>query len=432
MRRTGRAVAILLTGLTIAACSSPPDQTPVTSGQQSAAASSASPDQGAPSLVGRLPAPGQEVGTHAAIWVAFSEAVVGVDQTRFQIRDAAGAMLPASVSYDPATRSATLTPLTPLTVATSYQVALAGAISDAAGNLLPAESWTIEASHHVSFASGTYTGYHFAGAAGAFDAIRRITLDAPSSATASGYQTVADQGYLPIDAGSLSGFWVHGTADGMAQNDAGAPIPPLPACAYLDLPTARSGLDAWATTVLDTLYALPSSYVPPDLVDTSQASLNGGHLIRSLAVGDLTAMVAAAGAAGARLAVQSSYRSYGSQVLTFNGWVHQVGLDAALRVSARPGHSEHQLGTAIDFRSVSGPSPWSIPDWAVTTEGAWLSANSWRFGWILSYPRGTSAVSCYNYEPWHFRYVGREIAQAIHEGGTTERQWLWGQGYGVR
>ena len=423
---------ILLTALTITACSSPPDQTPVASGPPSAAGATPSPDQVAPSLVGRLPGPGQQVGTQAPIWVAFSEAVVGVDESRFQIHDAAGAVLPASVRYDPETHSATLTTLTPLTVATGYQVALLGAISDAAGNLLPAESWTIESSNHVSFASGTYTGYHFAGAAGAFDAIRRLTLDAPSSATAGGYQTIADQGYLEIDAGSLSGFWVHGTADGMAQNDAGAPIPPFPACAYLDLPTARPGFDAWATTVLDTLYALPSSYVPPDLVDTGKAGLNGGHLIRSVAVADLAAMVAAAEADGARLAVQSSYRSYSSQVLTFNGWVHQVGMDAALRVSARAGHSEHQLGTAIDFRAVSGPSPWSIPDWAVTTEGAWLSVNSWRFGWILSYPRGTSTVSCYNYEPWHFRYVGREIAQAIHESGTTERQWLWARGSGVR
>jgi D-alanyl-D-alanine carboxypeptidase len=428
MRQIVRPAVALLTAALVA-CAAPlpnaslPAATPLPT---------ATPDLVAPVLIARYPDPEAPMPTHGVVTVTFSEAVVGVDDARFQLRDAAGAALPAQVTYDPTTRSATLTPLTPLTVATSYRVALAGAISDAAGNLLPAESWTIEASNHVSFASGTYTGYRFDGAAGAFNAIRRLTLDAASSATTSGYQTFADQGYLQIDAGSLSGFWVHGTTDGMAQNDDGAPVPPLPACAYLDLPTARPGLDAWATTVLDTLYALPSSYVPPDLVDTSQAGLNGGHLIRSVAVADLAAMVAAAGADGARLAVQSSYRSYISQVLTFNGWVHQVGPDAALRVSARPGHSEHQLGTAIDFRSVSGPSPWSIPDWAVTTEGAWLSANAWRFGWILSYPRGTSAVSCYNYEAWHFRYVGREIAQAMHESGTTERQWLWAQGYGVR
>jgi len=372
------------------------------------------------------------MGTHDTIWVAFSEAVSGIDAAGFQLQDHGGNLLPAQVVYDPTTRSATLSPLSPLTVVSSYKVTLAGTILDAAGNRLAAESWTVGSSDHVSFASGTYTGYRFEGAPGVFDAIQRMTLDGRSGATATGYQTINGQGYLQISAGSMSGFWVHGTSDGLAQNDEGAPITPLPACAYLDLPTARPGLDAWATTVLDTLYALPASYVPADLVDTSRAGLNGGHLIRSVALADLTAMVAAADADGARLAVQSSYRSYGSQVLTFNGWVRQVGLDAALRISARPGHSEHQLGTAIDLRSVSGPSPWNIPDWAVTTEGAWMSANAWRFGWILSYPRGTSDVSCYSYEPWHFRYVGRAIARSIHDSATTEREWLWAQGYGVR
>jgi zinc D-Ala-D-Ala carboxypeptidase len=432
MTPRGLVLGILLMTLAAGACS--PSPTPEASPSQSASPtqSTPSPDVVAPAIVGRLPGPGAVMGTHDAIWVAFSEAVSGIDAARFQLRDQAGSLLPAQVAYDPATQSATLTPLSPLTVVSRYEVTLAGAILDPAGNHLAAESWTVATSGHVSFGSGTYTGYRFEGAPGVFDAIRRITLGGPSGATAIGYQTIGGQGYLQISAGSLTGFWVHGTPGGLAQDDRGAPITPLPACTYLDLPTARPGLDAWATTVLDTLYALPASYVPPDLVDTGQAGLNGGHLIRSLALADLTAMVAAAEADGARLAVQSSYRSYGSQVLTFNGWVRQVGLDAALSISARPGHSEHQLGTAIDFRSVSGPSPWNIPDWAVTAEGAWMSANAWRYGWILSYPRGSSEVSCYGYEPWHFRYVGREIARSIHDSATTERQWLWAQGYGVR
>ena len=130
--------------------------------------------------------------------------------------------------------------------------------------------------------------------------------------------------------------------------------------------------------------------------------------------------------------VQSAYRSYAGQVLTFGGWVRQVGYSAALLTSARPGHSEHQLGTAIDFRSVDGPAPWRLADWATTTEGAWMAANAWRFGWVMSYPKGSTAVSCYGYEPWHYRYVGREAAAAIHADAITLREWLWNQGYGVR
>jgi D-alanyl-D-alanine carboxypeptidase len=185
-------------------------------------------------------------------------------------------------------------------------------------------------------------------------------------------------------------------------------------------------------SVLDTVFTLPSGYAPKDLVDTSQAGLNGSFFIRTIAVSDLKAMVDAAAAAGAQLAVQSAYRSYTGQVLTFNGWVRQVGYGEALKTSARPGHSEHQLGTAIDFRSVGGGSPWNYPDWAKTTEGGWLTANAWTFGWVMSYPSGASAVSCYRYEPWHYRYVGRTTAAAVHAAGVTLREWLWSQAYGVR
>jgi D-alanyl-D-alanine carboxypeptidase len=143
-------------------------------------------------------------------------------------------------------------------------------------------------------------------------------------------------------------------------------------------------------------------------------------------------MVSAASADGANLAVQSAYRSYRGQVLTFDGWVSQVGYAEALQTSARPGHSEHQLGTAIDFKTAGGASPWQYADWATTTEGAWLAANAWKFGWVMSYPRGSSAVSCYRYEPWHYRYLGRTAAAAVHDAGITPREWLWAQGYGVR
>ena len=200
----------------------------------------------------------------------------------------------------------------------------------------------------------------------------------------------------------------------------------------MDLPTARGSAADWATTVLDTVFRLPAGYAPPDLVNTSAAGLSGGHLIRSVALDDLSALVAAAGAEGAQLAVQSAYRSYTGQVLTFNGWVAQVGYAEALQTSARPGHSEHQLGTAIDFRSVGGPAPWQVADWATTPEGAWLAVNAWRFGWVMSYPKGATAVSCYRYEPWHYRYVGRDAAAAMHADGVAPRVWLWSRGYGVR
>jgi D-alanyl-D-alanine carboxypeptidase len=136
-------------------------------------------------------------------------------------------------------------------------------------------------------------------------------------------------------------------------------------------------------------------------------------------------MAAAARLAGAPLAIASAYRSYSVQVAVFGSWSRLVGRSTALLVSARAGHSEHQLGTTLDFRGLGGGKPWSVPDWGRTRAGAWLSRNAWKYGFVMSYPRGKTDLTCYRYEPWHFRYYGREIAAAIHASELTPREWLW-------
>jgi D-alanyl-D-alanine carboxypeptidase len=103
-----------------------------------------------------------------------------------------------------------------------------------------------------------------------------------------------------------------------------------------------------------------------------------------------------------------------------------LGYDRALLSSARPGHSEHQLGVAIDFSTRSGEDPWTYRDFATETRaGEWLSANAWKYGFIMSYPKGKTAKTCYAYEPWHYRYVGVAEAAAVHASGLTLREWLW-------
>lgn len=207
---------------------------------------------------------------------------------------------------------------------------------------------------------------------------------------------------------------------------AAAPTAPLPACTYKDRPTALSSPDDWPYTLLDTLYKLPPSYAPDDLIPVTEAGVGTDAMkIRELVLPDLQALLAEAEAAGVALEVQSAYRSYEYQASTFASWVAQDGLEAALRSSARPGHSEHQLGTALDFRSADGPTAWDLPDWGATPEGAWLADNAPRFGFVMSYPPGQEAVTCYIYEPWHFRYLGREVAAEVTESGLTLREWLW-------
>ncbi len=201
---------------------------------------------------------------------------------------------------------------------------------------------------------------------------------------------------------------------------------PLPPCAYEDRPAARTGYDEWPYTLLDTLYALPESYEPEDLVSLEDAGVGTPEMrVRAVVMDDLQALLAAAEAADIALEVQSAYRSHSYQESTFAYWVEQDGLDAALKTSARPGHSEHQLGTALDFRSAGGPPAWDLEDWRETPEGEWLAENASSFGFVMSYPAGREATTCYSYEPWHYRYVGREAAAAVTESGFTLREWLW-------
>jgi D-alanyl-D-alanine carboxypeptidase len=208
-------------------------------------------------------------------------------------------------------------------------------------------------------------------------------------------------------------------------------VPPLPACSYQDQPTPLTSYADYARTFLDPIYTLPSTYAPIDLTYTSNAGLTGGGKVRRVALADLTAMTSAAKAAGKPIAVSSAYRSYATQASLFSSDVDRLGYDDALLHTARPGHSEHQLGTTIDFKSKKSTDTSADGDWAHTKAGAWMFNNAWKYGWVMSYPQGKTSITCYQYEPWHYRYFGRTVAAQIHNSGLTTREWLWNQGYGV-
>ena len=209
-----------------------------------------------------------------------------------------------------------------------------------------------------------------------------------------------------------------------------APAPPPvtggpPVCEYVDVLTKHVGYGEWAISLLDTIFHLPSGYAPGDLVDSGAAGVNGGYLLRSIVIADLAALAADARANGTPIRLVSGYRSYAQQQATFDYWVSVGGYKQALRTSARAGHSEHQLGTVIDVTSDGGAAPWEYADWATTPAGAWMAANAWRYGFVMSYPRGAYDQSCYDYEPWHYRYVGRDLAAHIAGSGRVPRLVLW-------
>ena len=199
---------------------------------------------------------------------------------------------------------------------------------------------------------------------------------------------------------------------------------PLPDCRYDDILTTPRGYGDWSITLVDTILRVPRGYVPPDLVSTKQAGIEGGGKVRAVMIDDLRAMTEAAALADAGIAVQSAYRSYEAQKSVFDSWVAALGYRRALEVSARPGHSEHQLGLALDVRSASGGLPFT-GTFGTSPAGKWMKANAWKYGFVMSYPRRSMDVTCYDFEPWHFRYVGRDVAAAVRASGLTLREYLW-------
>ncbi len=195
-------------------------------------------------------------------------------------------------------------------------------------------------------------------------------------------------------------------------------------CVDRDLPTPEVADPAF--TILDRSYALTADSAPDDLVVASAAGLMQGSAtkrVRAVIVDDLAAMREAWEAAGLTVTIDSAYRSYDSQALTFNSWVSRIGQAGALLRTARPGHSEHQLGTAIDFTSPGWAGRFG--DWATeSAEGAWMAAHAWEYGFVMSYPAGSEAQTCFTYEPWHYRWIGRDGAAAQRASGLHLRQFL--------
>ncbi len=199
----------------------------------------------------------------------------------------------------------------------------------------------------------------------------------------------------------------------------------LPECRYDDIPAKYTDSKDWQISLLDTIYKLDENYAPSDLVNLSTIGFDKRFSLRDFVIDDLVKLLKAAKEAGNPLGIQSSYRSYAYQKSTFNYWQEKLGQAEALLTSARAGHSEHQLGTTVDFKSLTGLAPWDYNDWATTPTGAWLKENAHKYGFVMSYPKGKKELSCYSYEPWHYRYIGIEYATTVYESQLTLREWLW-------
>ncbi len=147
-------------------------------------------------------------------------------------------------------------------------------------------------------------------------------------------------------------------------------------------------------------YSLPKSYTAPYLLPEAEQAY---YKLRD-----------AAKQAGFALPIKSAYRSWNDQNYIFNGYVRDDGLENALTYSARPGHSEHQTGLAMDLLTASTVES-KTEKFKSTLD--WLADNAHEYGFILRYPNEKSHITGYIYEPWHYRYVGTELAQVLYNGG---------------
>ena len=126
---------------------------------------------------------------------------------------------------------------------------------------------------------------------------------------------------------------------------------------------------------------------------------------------------------GIILNIRSGYRSYETQETLYNNYIAKDGFEKASRYSAKPGHSEHQTGLAIDITTEDTVT--SIGDWFNDTKQAeWLYNNAYKYGFILRYPKGKEHITGYKYESWHYRYIGTEHSKNFAMNDLTLEEYL--------
>lgn len=174
-------------------------------------------------------------------------------------------------------------------------------------------------------------------------------------------------------------------------------------------------------------YAL-DEYKPTDLVRPNVPFVFGDQelekaYLRKEAAVQLEEMFADAKSQGVLLTAISGYRSYEYQKMLLEREIAQFGEEKAVMAVAPPGQSEHQSGLAMDISSQSNNFQVNI-EFADTKEGKWLAENAYKYGFILRYPEDKVSITNYQYEPWHFRYVGKDAAKVIHENDWSLEEYF--------
>lgn len=181
------------------------------------------------------------------------------------------------------------------------------------------------------------------------------------------------------------------------------------------------------TLIVNKKRELPADYVPEDLVkpDVEFSSMGRSEkkLMRQEAADALEDLFRAAEEAGVELVAVSGYRSYERQQETYQSALKRKGAASTSRYNARPGQSEHQTGLAMDVSSPSVDCQLN-ESFGQTEAGHWLEKHAAEFGFIIRYEKGKEEVTGYSYEPWHIRYVGKELANILKQKGMTMEEYF--------
>jgi zinc D-Ala-D-Ala carboxypeptidase len=157
-----------------------------------------------------------------------------------------------------------------------------------------------------------------------------------------------------------------------------------------------------------------------------EITLVRGYQVATPAAAPLTRLLADSDRRGLGFKIASAFRSYDYQAGVYGSIAATSGRAAADLVSARPGHSEHQTGLAVDLVTPASPACDFEPCFARTPGGRWLARHAWRYGFIVRYQPGTTAVTGYAPEPWHLRYVGRALAAELRRTHTATLEEFFG------
>lgn len=169
----------------------------------------------------------------------------------------------------------------------------------------------------------------------------------------------------------------------------------------------------------------PISYIPARFQTPKEFNPSNVRLARSASIAYVALAKAAKAAGAGTLQLNSGYRSYLSQKAIHKTNVARYGLKVGENLAARPGFSEHQTGLAADVAVPSQGCTIKVC-FGTTKMGKWLAKNAWKYGYIVRYPSGKTAITGYQYEPWHLRFIGVPLANEMHELGETVLESYWG------